>query len=49
MQKNPKTQLDVGDAILLGTQQNFVIQWDVTTVIGLDTNPKSAGVQKVNP
>jgi hypothetical protein len=22
----PKTQLDVGDAILLGTQQNFVIQ-----------------------
>jgi hypothetical protein len=23
IQENPKTQLDVGDAILLGTQQNF--------------------------
>ena len=48
IQENPKTQLDVGDVIFLGTQQYFVIQWDVTPVIGLGTNPKTARIQKVN-
>ena len=48
IQENPKTQLDVGDAILLGTQQKFIIQRDVTTVIGLGTNPKTTRIQKVN-
>jgi hypothetical protein len=40
MQENSKTQLDVGDAIVLGTQQFFFIKLDVTNMIGLGTNNK---------